>query len=145
MKILVGMPAPDSPGGPLSSEPPFVKALGQKGFDVVAETYVYDDKLKPTRFAQRVNRVLRTALRFRKLVRDDRPSLIFLNSAFDKKTIIRDSVSLFLMRPANLKVFVKLHGSMVEDFENAGFLFRQLIGYLQKKVDAFVYHTREEL
>lgn len=139
------MPAPDSLGGPISSEPPFVKALKQKGFDVVAETYVYGDKLKPTPFLQRVNRVLRTALRFRKLVRVNRPSLIFLNSAFDKKTILRDSVSLFLMHPGASKVFVKLHGSMAEDFENTGFPFRQLIRYLQKKVDAFGYHTREEL
>ncbi|MDI1240336.1 MAG: glycosyltransferase family 4 protein, partial [bacterium] len=144
-RFLIGMPAPDSIGGPISSEPPLVDALRSKGLDVVAETYVYGDKLTPTPFFQRVKRVLRTAFRFRKLVREHRPSVIFLNSAFDKKTILRDSASLFLMGLKDSKVFIKLHGSMAEDFESAGFPFRQLIGYLQKKVDAFGYHTREEL
>lgn len=139
------MPAPDSLGGPISSEPPFVDALRSKGLDVVAETYVYGDKLTPTPFFQRVNRVLRTAFRFRRLVRQHCPSLIFLNTAFDKKTILRDSASLFLMRPRNSKIFVKLHGSMAEDFTEARMPFRQLIRYLQKKIDAYGYHTREEL
>ncbi len=139
------MPAPDSLGGPISSEPPFVEALRTKGLDVVTEVYVYGDKLTPTPFFQRVKRVLRTAFRFRKLVGLHRPSLVFLNSAFDKKTILRDSASLFLMRPRGAKVFVKLHGSMADDFVNTGFPFRRLISYLQRKVDAFGYHTHEEL
>jgi glycosyltransferase involved in cell wall biosynthesis len=145
VKILVGMPAPDSLGGPISSEPPFVEALRQKGVDVVAETYVYGDKLKPTPFFERVSRVLRTALRFRSLIREHRPSLIFLNSAFDKKTILRDSASIFLMRPGDAKVFVKLHGSMADEFLDSGFMFRWLIGYLKRNVDGWGYHTREEL
>jgi glycosyltransferase involved in cell wall biosynthesis len=141
----MGMPAPDSLGGPISSEPPFVEALREKGLNVVTDVYVYGDKLKPTPFLQRIKRVLRTAFRFRKLVRDHQPDIIFLNSAFDKKTILRDSASLFLMRPGRSKVIVKLHGSMAEDFEKASFLFRGLIGYLREKIDAFGYHTREEL
>jgi glycosyltransferase involved in cell wall biosynthesis len=144
-KFLIGMPAPDSLGGPISSEPPFVDAVRQKGLDVVTDVYVYGDKLKPTPFLERVRRVLQTAFRFRRLVRKHRPSLIFLNSAFDKRTILRDSASIFLMRPGKSKVFVKLHGSMAEDFGKAGFPFRQLIGYLQRKVDGWGYHTREEL
>src|SRR5690349_3564455 len=98
-KFLIGMPAPDSLGGPISSEPPFVEALREKGLNVVTDVYVYGDKLTPTPFLQRIKRVLRTAFRFRKLVRDHQPDIIFLNSAFDKKTILRDSASLFLMRP----------------------------------------------
>ena len=144
-KILIGMPAPDSLGGPISSEPPLVEALRAKGLDVVTDVYVYGDKLTPTPFLQRVNRVLRTAFRFRKLVREHRPAIIFLNTAFDKKTILRDSASLFLMRPRGSKVFVKLHGSMAEAFVNARFPFHHLIRYLQRKVDGFGYHTHDEL
>ena len=139
------MPAPDSLGGPISSEPPFVDALRSKGLDVVTDVYVYGDKLTPTPFVSRVSRVLRTAFRFRRLIREHRPSLIFLNSAIDKRTILRDAASLFLMRTGRAKVFVKLHGSMAEDFVDASILFRRLIGYLQKKVDGWGYHTKEEL
>ena len=139
------MPAPDSLGGPISSEPPFVDALRSNGLDIVTDVYVYGDKLTPTPFVSRVSRVLRTAFRFRRLIREHRPSLIFLNSAFDKRTILRDAASLFLMRTGRAKVFVKLHGSMAEDFVDASILFRRLIGYLQKKVDGWGYHTKEEL
>ena len=62
--ILIGMPAPDSLGGPISSEPPFVDALRAKGWDVVTDVYVYGDKLTPTLLLERVSRVLRTAFRF---------------------------------------------------------------------------------
>lgn len=139
------MPAPDSLGGPISSEPPFVDALRSKGLDLITDVYVYGDKLTPTPFFNRVNRVLRTAFRFRRSVQTHRPTLIFLNSAFDKRTILRDAASLYLMRPGTAKVFVKLHGSMAEDFVETNFLFRGLIRYLQKKVDGWGYHTQEEL
>src|SRR5690349_3786096 len=69
IRVLIGMPAPDSLGGPISSEPPFVEALRAKGLDVVTDVYVYGDKLTPTPFLGRVSRVLRTAFRFRKLIR----------------------------------------------------------------------------
>lgn len=139
------MPAPDSLGGPISSEPPFVEALLSKGLDVITDVYVYGDKLTPTPFFSRVNRVLRTAFRFRRLVRENQPSLIFLNSAFDKRTILRDAASLFLMGPGDSKVFVKLHGGLAEEFYETSFLFRRLIRYLQKKVEGCGYHTHEEL
>ena len=139
------MPAPDSLGGPISSEPPFVEALRAKGLDVVTDVYVYGDKLTPTPFLGRVSRVLRTAFRFRKLIRKHRPSLIFLNSAFDRRTILRDAASIFLMSPGSSRIFVKLHGGMAEDFSGISFLFRWLIGYLRKNVDGWGYHTHEEL
>ena len=145
VKVLIGMPAPDSLGGPISSEPPFVEALRGKDLDVVTSVYVYGDKLTPTPFIQRVIRVLRTAFRFRRLVRKHRPSVLFLNSAFDRRTLMRDVVSIFIMRPGNARVFIKLHGSMAEEFSNAGPFFRLLIKYLQQNVSGWGYHTREEL
>lgn len=144
-KYLIGMPAPDSLGGPIASEPPFVEGLRKKGLDIVTEVYVYGDKIKPTPFFDRVRRVLKTAFRFRKLVRRHRPALIFLNSAFDRRTILRDAVSIFLMGSGSTKFFVKLHGSTADDLQDPGPLFRILIRYLQRKVDGWGYFTREEL
>lgn len=139
------MPAPDSLGGPIASEPPLVKALQEKGLDIVTEVYVFGDKIKPTPFFERVRRVLKTAFRFRKLVREHQPTLIFLNSAFDRRTILRDAVSIFLMGRGDAKVFVKLHGSTAETFQDPGLLFGLLIRYLQRNVDGWGYFTREEL
>jgi glycosyltransferase involved in cell wall biosynthesis len=144
MKILVGMPAPDSWGGPISSEPPFVEALRRLGHEVVTEVYVYGDKDRPTPALARVSRVLRTAFRFRKLLKAGNFDLLHLNTAFDMRTILRDSASLFLMRPGRIKVMIKLHGSEAEAFSDASWLTKRLIGYIARRVDAFGYHTREE-
>lgn len=143
MKIIVGMPSPDSWGGPISSEPPFVKALEKLDVDVTEEVYVYGDKDKPTPLFERIRRVLATAFRFRKLLKKQSFDLIHFNTAFDLKTILRDSISLFLMKP-RAKIFFKLHGSEAEKFTNANFLIKFLINYIAKKVDGFGVHTREE-
>lgn len=143
MKILVGMPSPDSWGGPISSEPPFVEALRKLGVNVMEEVYVYGDKDKPTPFFERIRRVLSTAFRFRKLLKSQSFDIIHFNTAFDTKTVLRDSISLFLMKP-KAKIFFKLHGSEAEKFENTNFLIKLLIKYIAKKVDGFGVHTREE-
>jgi glycosyltransferase involved in cell wall biosynthesis len=145
MKILVGMPSEDSWGGPISSEPPFVEALRASGEDVTAVVYVYGDKERPTPILERVRRVVATAHRFRKLLKKNEFDVIHLNTAFDLKTILRDSFSLFWMRPGNGKIFFKLHGSEAERFLNANFIVRRLIEYLKRRVDGFGVHTREEL
>lgn len=139
------MPAKDSWGGPASSEPPFVEALKSLGTEIVAEDYVFGDKERPTPFFHRVSRVVRTAFKFRRLLREQSFDIIHLNSSFDLKTILRDSFSLFIMRPRKVPVFLKLHGSAAEDFVNANWFVRRLISYLKTHVDAFGYHTQEEL
>ncbi len=145
MKILVGMPSKDSWGGPASSEPPFVDALRAAGADVADDVYVYGDKDKPTPLFERVRRVVKTANRFRKILKTRDFDVIHLNTAFDLKTILRDSFSIFRMRPGRAKIYFKLHGSEAERFRNANFIVKRLIDYLKNKVDGFGVHTREEL
>jgi glycosyltransferase involved in cell wall biosynthesis len=145
VKILIGMPAPDSWGGPAACEPPFVEALRDLGHDVATEVYVYGDKDRPTPLLSRVSRVLRTAFRFRKRLNKGDFDLLHLNTAFDTRTILRDSASLFLMRPGRTKVFLKLHGSEAERFANASWFMKRLIRYIARKADGFGYFTSDEL
>jgi hypothetical protein len=116
MKILFGMPSKDSWGGPIASEPPMVAALQKAGVECVEEVYVYGDKDRPTPFPKRIARVLKTAFRFRKILKQNSFDLIYLNTSFDLKTILRDSVSIFLMKPKKTKIFLKIHGSEAENF-----------------------------
>lgn len=144
MKILFGMPSKDSWGGPIASEPPFVDALRKKGIDCVEEVYVYGDKDKPTPIFERIRRVLATAFRFRKILKKQDLDLIHFNTSLDLRTILRDSVSIFLMKPKKAKIFFKVHGSEAEKFAETNFLIRFLINYLCKKVDGLGIHTLEE-
>jgi glycosyltransferase involved in cell wall biosynthesis len=143
MKILLAMPSRDSWGGPISSEPPFAEALRNLGETVTEEVYVYGDKDKPTPIFERIRRVVSTAFRFRKLLKTQDFDIIHFNTAFDLKTILRDSFSIFVMNP-KAKLLFKLHGSEAEKFENVNFVVRYLIDYLKRKVDAFGVHTSEE-
>ena len=145
MKLLIGMPAEDSWGGPAACEPPFVDALRALGVEVTTETYVYGDKERPTPFLSRIIRVLKTALRFRRLVRRNSFDLIHLNTAFDRKTVLRDSVSILLMRPRSTQIFLKLHGVDAPDIPERSFLFGPLVRYLARRVDGLGVHTREEM
>lgn len=144
MKILIGMPAKDSWGGPASSEPPFARALRTMGADATEETYVYGDKEKPTPFFERIRRVVKTALRFRRILRRESFDIIHLNTAFDLKTLLRDTVSLRLMKPQRAKVFLKIHGSEAKYLESKNFLIAALRRFLMKNADGFGVHTKEE-
>lgn len=138
------MPSKDSWGGPIASEPPFAEALRQAGVDVREEVYVYGDKEKPTPFFERINRVLKTALRFRRILKKESFDLIHLNTALDLKTLLRDTVSIFLMKPRNAKIFLKIHGSESRYLDSGNLAIKFLRNYLNKKAHGIGVHTREE-
>jgi glycosyltransferase involved in cell wall biosynthesis len=144
MKILVGMPSPDSWGGPIAAEPPFVEELRRLGHDVRAETYVYGDKAKPTPLLQRIRRVTEAARRLRKVLRSQRFDIVHLNTAFDLKTIFRDAYTIFRIRNAETRIFLKLHGSSAREYRNAAFPIARLIKFIARNADGFGYHTEEE-
>lgn len=145
MKILIGMPAKDSWGGPASSEPPFVEALRQTGLaEVTEKTYIYGDKAKPTPFLERIRRVTETALGFRLVLRKQKFDIIHLNTAFDLKTLMRDAISLYLMKPKKTKVFFKFHGSESKYLKSRNFLIVHLRNILKKRVSGFGIHALEE-
>src|SRR5689334_13916375 len=139
------MPAEDSWGGPAASEPPFVEALRTAGIDVATETYVYGDKDKPTPLYSRLIRVIRTALRFRRRLRNESFDIIHLNTAFDKKTVLRDAVSILLMRPRGTRIFLKIHGSGAHEIPKSSLIFGSAVRYLTGHVDGLGVHTREEM
>lgn len=140
----MGMAAADSWGGPASSEPPFVEALRRRGHEVVEEDFVYGDKERPTPFLSRVSRVARTAARITSCLHEGNFDLVHLNSAFDRRTILRDSFTIFAMGRNRPKVFIKMHGSFPEQLKEPGPLFGMLMRYLIDNVDGWGYHTTPE-
>lgn len=144
LKLLIGMPAPDSWGGPALSEPPFVAALQNLGATVTEEIYVYGDKEIPTKFLARVRRVLATAFRFRRVLRRNSFDVIHLNTAFDTKTLLRDACSIWLMKPKRAKIFLKVHGSEAPVLTSKNPLIVFLRNYLKTRVAGFGVHTCEE-
>jgi glycosyltransferase involved in cell wall biosynthesis len=144
MKILFGMPSKESLGGPIATEPPLAEACRALGHEIVQETFVYGDQETPTPTLRRVVRVLKSAFRLRRRLSAGDFDVVHLNTAFDRRTILRDSITLFLMRPGKAKVFLKIHGSSADALLDERGLMRRLINYMIKRVDGLGVHTNEE-
>ena len=144
MKILFGMPSADSLGGVVASEPPIAEALRRSGVTILSEDYVYGTAVEIGTLG-RIRRVVRTALRFRKVIRDGGFDIIHLNSAFDKRSVLRDAASIFLIGRTKARVFLKVHGASLHEFTRPSLLYKVLIRYLGSRVDGFGIHTEDEM
>jgi len=122
-----------------------VDSLKKLGIDVVTETYVYGDKERSTNLFKRALRVIRTALRFRQLLAKERFDVVHLNTAFDKRTVLRDAAWIFLSRPGTANVFLKIHGSGAHLIPPKSLIYGRLIRYLDKRVAGYGVFTYEEL
>ena len=144
MRVLIGMPDPSSLGGPATCEPPLVEALRRSGVDVVEEVYVYGDRFDGITLAQRMRRVLRTAKRFRSLVRSERYDLVHLTTAFDVKALLRDVVCVTAIRRRSRVIFLKIHGTDPAFLRTRNPLIRLLRSILLAQVDAIGVLSTEE-
>ena len=140
----MGMPDGKSLGGPAACEPPFVAELRELGAEVAEEIYVYGEKLSQTRLRQRVVRVLATARRLRRRLREAEFDIVHLNSSFDTMALLRDAATIQLLRPARAKIFVKFHGSDAALFETNRASLRALVRFVLARVDGIGLLSAEE-
>lgn len=122
MRILVGMPQDGSRGGSPNCEPPFVRELRRLGVEVQEQTYTYADTAAG--FLTRGVRVLRTVHQCRKRLRSTRFDVLHLNTSFDTKALVRDFVTLCLIRRKRTKIFLKFHGSDARLLKNKNLAWR---------------------
>jgi glycosyltransferase involved in cell wall biosynthesis len=109
VRILIGTPEKGSRGGPAACEPPFIRELRRLGHEVDEEVYAYAES--GSGYVSRAERVLQTAGRFRERVRSGNYDLVHINTSFDTKALLRDAVVVPRLHGADVKVFLKFHGS----------------------------------
>ena len=144
MRVLMGMPDGNSLGGPAACEPPFVAELRKLGAEVAEETYVYGGKLSRTPLRQRVVRVLATARRLSRRLREAEFDVVHLNSSFDTMALLRDAATIQLLPPTRAKIFVKFHGSDAALFETNRASLRSLVRFVLARVDGIGLLSAEE-
>ncbi|MGI9067502.1 MAG: glycosyltransferase family 4 protein [Pyrinomonadaceae bacterium] len=137
------MPDPDSLGGPAACEPPFVAELRRQGADVDEEIYVYGEKLSRTTFVNRVNRVLRAALRLRRKLESGPFDLLHLNSSFDSRALLRDVVTCAIVG-RRTKIFIKFHGSDADLLNTNNRPRKFLVRRLLSRADGIAVLSTEE-
>jgi glycosyltransferase involved in cell wall biosynthesis len=146
VRVLMGMPDPESLGGPAACEPPFVAELRRLGAEVAEETYVYGERLGRTTLVQRIRRVLSTAKVLRRRLRRTEFDIVHLNSSFDTMALMRDAATLRLLRPTRAKIFIKFHGSdaALLDPRTTTTLRRTLVRFVLAQADGFGLLSSEE-
>lgn len=87
--------------------------------------------------------VLKNAFTLKRKLIKQRSDFVYLNTAFDTKTLIRDSITLFILKFFNkkVKVILKLHGSLKSVVMSNNFFKK----YLFKQTDLFLVLSQEEL
>lgn len=143
LRLLIGIPDPESLGGPAACEPPFVAELRKQGVAVEEEIYVYGDKLSRTSSASRVKRVLASAFRLRRKLRRGNFDVLHLNSSFDRRALLRDVVTLAIIGRL-AKVFIKFHGSDADLLKSQHPLLRSFVHRLLTGVDGIGLLSTEE-
>lgn len=144
MRVLMGMPSKGSLGGPNACEPPFVAELRKAGVAVEEEVYVYGERFRKTDLRHRVTTVLQTARTLRKRLRAEGFDVLHLNTAFDVKALLRDAVTVHLLRPGPGKIFLKFHGSDARLVRTNNPMLRLLGRVLLSRVDAVGVLSNEE-
>jgi len=144
MRILIGVPSPDSWGGPAACEPPFAEALRAAGHQVKEVVYVHGDKVERASVIARFRRVLKTAEKLRTALKTERFDIVHLNTSFDLKTILRDAYCIYRMPSGSHRIFLKMHGSDARSFKNAGPVLSRLIRYIARRADAIGVLSSDE-
>lgn len=144
MKVLFGMPDKNSWGGVQAAEPPFVEALRNLSVAVTEEVYVYGEKATPVTTFERISRVLKTATKFRQIMRKQKFDVLHLNTAFDMRTVMRDLTVIALVPRGKTKIFLKLHGSESKLLEHPSLSKRILWRRLLNAVDGIGVLSGEE-
>jgi glycosyltransferase involved in cell wall biosynthesis len=143
MKILVGIPEPTARGGINACEPPFLAELRAQDHELEELVTAFDNP-PDISLTTRVRQVWRAARALRRKIEAEEFDVVHLNSAFDRKAIIRDVFTLFQLRQRKVPVFLKLHGSESQLLTNARFVMRFLIRELLKRTDALGVLSTEE-
>jgi glycosyltransferase involved in cell wall biosynthesis len=136
------MPEQGSQGGPAACEPPFVAELRRLGHEVAEEVYAFAQARSST--LRRINRVRKTARRFRELVRSGSFDIVHINTSFDTKALLRDAIVLSCLPSSGPKIFLKFHGSDARLLTTSNPLLRSFGRYLLSRADGIGVLSSEE-
>ncbi len=112
IKVLMGVPRPHLGGGPPTHLPHLVGYFGSReGFRL--RTFWFGRRSdKGENGLLKILNTLTTLLAFLWHLVSFRPQIIHLNTAFDKRSVVRDIPFLLLARATGIPALVKLHGSL---------------------------------
>jgi glycosyltransferase involved in cell wall biosynthesis len=110
LHIAFGTIPADMPGGIAATEHVFQAALARTG-RVVVHPLPFGSRTHGQGALARLGEGLADLARFSALVVRERPDLVHLDSAFDRRALVRDAGYALFARALGQRLFVKFHGS----------------------------------
>lgn len=137
MKILFGIPKKSH----LEIAEAEILALNKSGVEILRSQYGNPGTRNHLLVTFAV--VLKNAFKLKRKLIKQRSDFVYLNTAFDTKTLIRDSITIFILKFLNkkVKVILKIHGSLKSVVVSKNFFKK----YLFKRTDLFLVLSQEEL
>src|SRR5213592_4331732 len=110
LRIRFGTISPAMPGGIYAAETAFQRACAATG-QVVVKAFPFGRRRPDESRLERSLRRFADWLGYTWTVLRERPDLVHLNTAFDRRALVRDIGYAFLSRLLGQRLFLKLHGS----------------------------------
>ncbi len=110
MRLLMGLIHPGQAGGIYVTEKPFVDECMRRS-DIEIITFLFGSRSQSEKGVRRVLRSLIDVTRYAVLLRRHKPDIVHINSAFDKRALLRDVWYVILSRAFRVPIFIKFHGS----------------------------------
>lgn len=118
-----------------------VNAFQKLGYAVEQSYYGNSDQVKS--LAGRLFLILKNAINLKRKLIKQKSDIVYLNTAFDHKTLVRDSISIFILKSFNhqVKIVLKTHGTTLKTIFSKSILKK----YVLKNTDLLLVLSREEL
>lgn len=136
MKVLFGIPSK------VHNEIAVAEVLAFRKMGADVETSDYGNNGEVNGLVKSMLLVFKNAINLKKKLRKQKSEIIYLNTAFDNKTLIRDSITVFILRIFNrpTKIVLKAHGSV----ESIVISNNILKNYLFNKISLLLVLSKEE-
>jgi glycosyltransferase involved in cell wall biosynthesis len=119
-----------------------VEGLIKLGFNI--STTIYAGKSGYQNPVRRLYIILKNVITIIQTIRKDRIELLYLNSSFNQNAVIRDFITLLLLRSIEVKKVLKLHGSRAMLLQTRNIFFRFMINKISGWADGFGVLSSEE-
>jgi glycosyltransferase involved in cell wall biosynthesis len=118
-----------------------VQAFKALGNEVEVSYYGNTDQVKS--LLGRFILILKNAINLKRQLRKQKSNIVYLNTAFDYRTLVRDSISIFILKlfDSEIKIVLKTHGTTL----NVIFSNSILKKYLLRKTDLLLVLSQEEV
>lgn len=142
MRVLMSLPDPRARGGPPSHLYLLRDGVAEAGVEV--RTFVYGGRTHDEGAIRKIVGRLVDLLALPLLVLWHRPDIVQLNSAHDKKGVMRDVFFVLVARLLGRRVVVKFHGSDLRLLDDSTPVWRFMTGIVVRWANAVCVLSREE-